>query len=114
MSDDPFDHNGECRFCDELGMHRADCKWLLQLIAEVERLRRELAAAVDATETNWRLKCETQAEIERLREALLDLEQHMAAEQRCDFLDHQQLQAEIARLRAEIEHLHAERDPRRG
>jgi hypothetical protein len=37
--DQPFDHNGECTFCDEPGMHRADCPWLLQLLAEVEDLR---------------------------------------------------------------------------
>jgi hypothetical protein len=40
----PFDHNGECRYCDELGMHRADCSWLLQLQAdytEAVRLYRE-------------------------------------------------------------------------
>jgi hypothetical protein len=38
MTDDPFDHNGECKFCDEQAMHRADCPWLLQLIAEHARL----------------------------------------------------------------------------
>jgi hypothetical protein len=39
ISLDPFDHNGECRYCDELGMHRADCPWLLEVLAENKRLR---------------------------------------------------------------------------
>lgn len=25
---DPFDHNGECRFCDEPGAHADDCAWV--------------------------------------------------------------------------------------
>jgi len=45
MSDDPFDHNGECRFCDEQGMHRADCPWLLELQRENAQMRNLLAAA---------------------------------------------------------------------
>jgi len=32
--DQPFDHNAECRFCDEQAAHAADCPWLLQLIHE--------------------------------------------------------------------------------
>jgi hypothetical protein len=35
-SDQPFDHNAECRFCDEQGMHAIDCPWLLGLIAKVD------------------------------------------------------------------------------
>ena len=44
MTTTPWDHNGECTFCDELGMHRADCPWLLALIAERDRLREIVAA----------------------------------------------------------------------
>ena len=40
----PWDHNGECTYCDEQGMHRADFPWLLRLIAEVERLHAALGA----------------------------------------------------------------------
>jgi hypothetical protein len=43
MTTQPFDHNGECIHCDELGMHRADCPWLLDLIAEHDRVSAELA-----------------------------------------------------------------------
>jgi hypothetical protein len=67
MSDDPFDHNGECRYCDELGMHRADCSWLLQLMQEHAVFAagaEELAARIDALET----------ENKGLREALLALQ----------------------------------------
>jgi hypothetical protein len=59
VSDDPFDHNAECTFCDEQGMHRADCPWLLQVLQEhamwsagvedaareIDRLRDQLDAA---------------------------------------------------------------------
>jgi hypothetical protein len=38
VSDDPFDHNAECTFCDEQAMHRADCPWLLRLIADQDTL----------------------------------------------------------------------------
>jgi hypothetical protein len=54
VTDDPFDHNGECRYCDELGYHRADCSWLLQLIREHALWSagsEELAKRVDALET---------------------------------------------------------------
>jgi hypothetical protein len=67
MRDDPFDHNGECRYCDELGMHRADCSWLLQLMQEHAVFAagaEELAARIDALET----------ENKGLREALLALQ----------------------------------------
>jgi hypothetical protein len=71
---DPFDHNGECRFCDELGYHRADCSWLLQLMrehamwsagseelakrideleAENKKLREWRDAIIDATVVDW-------------------------------------------------------------
>jgi Skp family chaperone for outer membrane proteins len=42
-ADDPFDHNGECRFCDELGMHRADCPWLLDRVQELVEYERSFA-----------------------------------------------------------------------
>jgi regulator of replication initiation timing len=41
MAADPWDHNGECTFCDELGAHAADCSWLLALEAEVETLHQQ-------------------------------------------------------------------------
>jgi hypothetical protein len=43
-ADNPFDHNGECVACDEQGMHRADCPWLLQLIAALAAARRDTSA----------------------------------------------------------------------
>lgn len=30
LSKDPFDHNGECIYCDEFEMHRPNCPWLLK------------------------------------------------------------------------------------
>jgi len=35
-SEQPFDHNGECTFCDEQAAHRADCPWLLERLEELE------------------------------------------------------------------------------
>jgi len=46
------------------------------------------------------------AEIERLRDALLAIEEHMAAEKRCDFVEHAQLQADYT----EAVRLYRERD----
>jgi hypothetical protein len=56
--DDPFDHNAECTFCDEQGMHTADCPWIEQLVAEVERLQAEVARLTDeisqrAVDAEW-------------------------------------------------------------
>jgi hypothetical protein len=28
MVKSPYDHNGECIYCDELGEHAPDCEWL--------------------------------------------------------------------------------------
>jgi hypothetical protein len=54
---DPWDHNGECLHCDELGMHRADCPWLLAVIARVAELEAEVAllqpAHNEATFITW-------------------------------------------------------------
>jgi len=66
MTDDPFDHNAECRFCDEQGAHRADCEWLLRLQADVVRLE-EAATALGA---QWKAVA---AERDRLRAALDDI-----------------------------------------
>lgn len=41
--ENPWDHNAECRYCDEQGMHRADCAWLEQVIVENRRLTRVAA-----------------------------------------------------------------------
>jgi hypothetical protein len=46
---------------------------------EIERLRAELETAKDATETNWRLKCEAQTELSALRSSLSALITEMAA-----------------------------------
>jgi chromosome segregation ATPase len=35
-AEQPFDHNGECRHCDEPGMHRADCPWLVARLDDAE------------------------------------------------------------------------------
>ena len=64
----PFDHNAECRFCDEQAMHRADCPWLMALEAKVAELDAQLLA----------------------------LREHLAAERRCDVFGHAQL-AEVVR-----------------
>ena len=34
----PFDHNGECRYCDEQAMHAADCPWLDRLVKQTQSL----------------------------------------------------------------------------
>lgn len=34
VGENPFDHNAECRYCDEQAAHRADCPWLLELVRE--------------------------------------------------------------------------------
>jgi hypothetical protein len=89
-TEQPFDHNGECRFCDELGMHRADCSWLLKLQADYDeavRLYRERDA--QAARYHDRLQIDPggsdrideleaatehlRVEIERLRAALDDI-----------------------------------------
>lgn len=44
---DPFDHNGECRFCDEPAGHAADCSWLLRLQEQVTELIAKLQYLVD-------------------------------------------------------------------
>lgn len=36
----PWDHNAECRFCDEQGVHAVDCPWIatwIQIIRETQR-----------------------------------------------------------------------------
>jgi ferritin len=57
--ENPFDHNVECRYCDEQAAHAADCPWLEKLLAHVvdqeqvitNQLRTlgELRATLDAT-----------------------------------------------------------------
>lgn len=68
-SDNPFDHNAECRFCDEQAMHRADCPWLVDLVENYQLL----LALMDADDykaavRKWKA---LQEEVERLR-ALYD------------------------------------------
>lgn len=36
---DPWDHNGECRYCDEQGMHRADCTWLVEMLKKLDHFQ---------------------------------------------------------------------------
>lgn len=43
----PFDANAECRYCDEQAMHRADCEWLLNLIAACEDVTEKLHLIID-------------------------------------------------------------------
>jgi len=40
----PFDHNAECRYCDEQAMHRADCTWLVETLKKGEHFQRVAAA----------------------------------------------------------------------
>jgi hypothetical protein len=47
---DPFDHNAECRFCDEQAGHRADCPWLLALQQCVQAKDEELVKANEKVE----------------------------------------------------------------
>lgn len=55
--ENPWDHNVECRFCDEQAAHAADCPWLLRLEARVAELEAEVAllqpAANEATFITW-------------------------------------------------------------
>jgi hypothetical protein len=58
MIEQPFDHNGECRYCDELGMHRADCAWLVEQLRLLDVYR---AGAEDAIKEIDRLHAEVKA-----------------------------------------------------
>lgn len=40
----PWDHNGECKYCDEQGYHHMDCPWVQGLITEIGRK----SAAIEA------------------------------------------------------------------
>jgi hypothetical protein len=56
MIEQPFDHNGECRYCDELGMHRADCAWLVEQLnvqAFIAQLPRYSMAAEIKQPVDW-------------------------------------------------------------
>jgi hypothetical protein len=65
----PWDHNAECRYCDEQGMHRADCSWLMALEARVASLEAELQTANElANQIQLRLK-EQLAALRELAEA---------------------------------------------
>jgi cell division protein FtsB len=66
----PFDHNGECRYCDELGMHRADCAWLLEMVADHARLQKAAAMLAVGTDDLAVAFDEQQTEIEQLRAQL--------------------------------------------
>jgi hypothetical protein len=43
MDRNPWDHNAECRYCDEQGMHRADCEWLIDVLEQAENYQLLLA-----------------------------------------------------------------------
>lgn len=68
--DQPFDHNSECRFCDELGGHTAGCPWLLERLEELRQLRDRLQSFAGLDRIDL-LEAEVEAlraEVERLRE----------------------------------------------
>jgi NAD(P)-dependent dehydrogenase (short-subunit alcohol dehydrogenase family) len=41
----PWDHNAECRYCDEQAAHAADCSWLVKLEAQLPATEEELRKA---------------------------------------------------------------------
>jgi hypothetical protein len=76
-NEQPFDHNGECTFCDELAGHRADCSWLLDLIADHARLQQAAARLAVGTDDLTLVFEAQQAEIERLRAEVARLQQEL-------------------------------------
>jgi hypothetical protein len=74
LADNPFDHNLECRYCDEQAAHRIDCPWFLQLVQEHafwSSGAQELAARVDQLEAeNAALRLD--AERERTARRIVD------------------------------------------
>lgn len=51
LSQSPFDHNVECRYCDEQAAHRADCPWLVALVEEHRDYQRSFALFEKAAAT---------------------------------------------------------------
>lgn len=45
--DNPWDHNGECRFCDEQAMHTAECPWVAALIEQLRDYAAKIQFLVD-------------------------------------------------------------------
>jgi hypothetical protein len=106
MIEQPFDHNGECRYCDELGMHRADCAWLLEMVADHARLQKAAAMLAVGTDDLAVAFDEQQTEIERLR-ARLQIDP--GGSDAIDGLEAavEMLRAQLDRAKDEIAKLHA-------
>jgi hypothetical protein len=53
----PFDHNGECLYCDGLGTHSADCRWLISWkgisYMKLEISREEAIALISLLRNSW-------------------------------------------------------------
>jgi uncharacterized coiled-coil protein SlyX len=70
-TDGPWDHNGECRFCDEPAMHRADCSWLLKLEAKAATADEALAGLVTRL-------AELETDVKRYRRRIVELKATVA------------------------------------
>jgi hypothetical protein len=75
--ENPFDHNVECRFCDEQAGHRADCGWLLSLVqgwdelqAENARLERKVVDQEQVLTTQLRTLDELRGELDAAHKQL--------------------------------------------
>lgn len=104
----PWDHNAECRYCDEQGMHRADCSWLVALEAKVEQLEARLQIDPGGSDAIDGL----QGAVDLLREQnhRLIKEREQLRERLAELLDESEARsATLARISAELAELKATR-----